>query len=173
MSSWDWKALVKTIAPTLGTALGGPAAGAAVKFMADKFLGDPEAGEQDLAEFVLAAGPEQLAELRRLDNEFKLEMRRLDIDVYRLDTENTKDARGMAKATTLAPQIVLSVLFIGGYFALVFLLFGGQVRLDPDSETMGLLLLGLMTGEVPRIMQFWFGSSQGSKDKDKALAKPT
>lgn len=167
--SWDWKALVKTIAPTLGTALGGPAAGAATKFLADKFLGNPDATEQDLAEAVLSASPEQLAEIRRLDNEFKLEMRRLDIDVYRLDTENTKDARSMAKATTLGPQVILSAVFVVGYFAVLFLLFSGKVQLDDGLQQLGYILLGVMTGELPRIMQFWFGSSQGSKDKDKKL----
>jgi hypothetical protein len=30
-------------------------------------------------------------------------------------------------------------------------------------------LLGVFTGEVPRIMAFWFGSSTGSKIKDSAM----
>jgi len=34
---FDWKKVVSTVAPVLGTALGGPLAGAATKFIADKF----------------------------------------------------------------------------------------------------------------------------------------
>lgn len=165
----DWKALAKNVAPTIGAALGGPAAGTAVKFLADKFLGDPEATEQQIAEAILHSSPEQLAELRRLDNEFRIRMRELDIDVFALVIDDRKNARGMAEKTSLGPQIVLSVLFIGGYFALLFVLFSGQVQIEGTERDIAIVLLGIMTGEIPRIMSFWFGSSQGSKDKDKAL----
>ena len=168
----DWKALVKNIAPTIGAALGGPAAGTAIKFVADKWLGDAEASEQQIAEAVLSASPDQLAELRRLDNDFRVRMRELDVDVFALSLADTQDARGMATKTSLGPQIALSLLFIGGYFALLFFLFSGRVQLDENLQQLGYILLGVMTGEVPRIMQFWFGSSQGSKDKDKKLAQP-
>ncbi|GAA5444859.1 hypothetical protein Misp06_03051 [Microbulbifer sp. NBRC 101763] len=125
-----WKALVKTIAPTIGMALGGPAAGVAVKFMAEKLLGDGLAGEQEIADFVLGSSPEQLAEFRALDNKFRLQMSQLDIDVFELEVRDRDSARGLASKTSLLPQVALSVLFIGGYFALLFFLFGGEVALD-------------------------------------------
>ncbi|WP_020411253.1 hypothetical protein [Microbulbifer variabilis] len=154
-----WKALVKTIAPTIGMALGGPAAGVAVKFMAEKLLGDGLAGEQEIADFVLGSSPEQLAELRALDNKFRLQMRQLDIDVFELEVRDRDSARGLASKTSLLPQVALSVLFIGGYFALLFFLFGGEVALDGTHRDIAVCLLGVMKGEIPRIMSFWFGSS--------------
>lgn len=140
--------------------------------MADRFLGDAEASEQDLAEMVLGSSPEKLAELRALDNDFRLKMRQLDIDVFALEVGDRDSARGMASNASLLPQIALSVLFIVGYFALLFFLFGGELTLDGAQRDISVCLLGIMTGEIPRIMSFWFGSSQGSKDKDKALRAP-
>ncbi|MDP5210985.1 hypothetical protein [Microbulbifer sp. 2205BS26-8] len=168
----DWKAIVKSVAPTMGAALGGPVAGTAVKFLADHFLGDTDAQEQDIAELVLHASPEQLMELRSLDSQFKLKMRELDIDVYRLEVEDRKSARHMGIKGGLKAQMVLSFMFIGGYFALTFALFSGEITLTPAIEKTGTLMLGVITGAIPMILQFWFGSSQGSKEKTQAMVKP-
>ncbi|MFS1524456.1 hypothetical protein ACL7TT_10135 [Microbulbifer sp. 2304DJ12-6] len=168
----DWKAIVKSVAPTLGAALGGPVAGTAVKFLADQFLGDADAQEQDIAELVLNASPEKLLELRSLDNQFKVKMRELDIDVYRLEVEDRKSARDMGAKGGLMAQMALSALFIVGYFVLTLALFSGWITLTPAIEKTGTLMLGVITGAIPMILQFWFGSSQGSKEKTQALAKP-
>ncbi|MFA0812674.1 hypothetical protein [Microbulbifer epialgicus] len=167
----NWKAIVKSVAPTLGAALGGPVTGTAVKFLAEHLLGDSEAQEQDIAELVSNASPERLLELRSLDNEFKLRMRELDIDVYALEVDDRKSARDMGVKSGLAAQMALSIAFIGGYFALLFALFSGEVTLSPELRDMCVLMLGVMTGEIPRVMAFWFGSSQGSKEKTHALVK--
>jgi len=41
--STTWKGIVGTVAPALATALGGPLAGVAVRAIAEKVLGKPEA----------------------------------------------------------------------------------------------------------------------------------
>ncbi|WP_299948507.1 hypothetical protein [uncultured Microbulbifer sp.] len=168
----DWKAIVKSVAPTLGAALGGPVAGTAVKFLAGALLGDEKATEQDIADLVLNASPEQLLELRSLDNQFKLKMRELNIDVYRLEVEDRKSARQMGIKGGLTAQIALSFVFITGYFALTFALFSGEITMTPAIEQTGTLMLGVITGAIPMILQFWFGSSQGSKEKAQAMVKP-
>lgn len=63
------------------------------------------------------------------------------------------------------PQIVLSGVFIIGYFAVLLVLLTGNADISGPSKEVVLILLGLLTREVPTIMQFWFGSSIGSKDK--------
>lgn len=154
----DWKALVKSIAPTLGAALGGPMGGAATKFLADKFLGDPNATEQDLADVILSASPEKLAEIRKLDNDFKIEMRKLDIDVFKLEVSDKDSARDLAKVN-MWPQIILSALFIGGFFSLTYIEASNPAISLSDYQK------GILTAAIPMILQFWFGSSMGSKEK--------
>ncbi|MEW5248902.1 hypothetical protein [Microbulbifer discodermiae] len=168
----DWKAIVKSVAPTLGAALGGPVAGTAVKFLSDHFLQDGEGSEQDIAELVQNASPEKLLELRGLDNDFKVKMRELDIDVYQLEVEDRKSARELGIKGGLWVQAVLSFVFISGYFFLTYLLFSGSVEVTPAFEQTGTLMLGVITGAIPMILQFWYGSSQGSKEKTKAMVKP-
>jgi len=160
----DWKDVIKNIAPVIATGFGGPIAGTATKFLAERFLGDPDATEAELSKAILGATPEQLAQLKIIDNDFAVKMAELKIDVYALEVKDRDSARGLAKVN-MRPQIILSMIFIGGYFALVFMLFSGEVKITEDIRDMSNILLGVLTASIPAIMQFWFGSSSGSKDK--------
>lgn len=160
----SWKSLVKTLAPTLGTALGGPLGGAATKFIADKLLGNPDATESDVSDFILGASPDQLATLKQIDADFKMKMKELDVDVFKLEVADRSDARALAKVN-MWPQIVLSGLFIVGYFILLRYLLKGSIEVSPQMLPVATTIIGVMTAAVTSIMQFWFGSSSGSKTK--------
>ncbi|MFO0451057.1 MAG: hypothetical protein ACK52I_20770 [Pseudomonadota bacterium] len=169
MSGFDWKSLVKNVAPVLGTALGGPMAGAATKFIAESWLGKPDASEQEVAEAVLSASPDKLIELRKLDNDFKIRMRELDINVYEIEVDDRKSARDLAKVN-MTPQITLSVIYTVGYFACLWVFLTGAVTVAENLRTEFGMVLGVMTAAQIKIMDFWFGSSYGSKVKDAAKA---
>jgi hypothetical protein len=49
-------------------------------------------------------------------------------------------------------------------------LLSGQVIIPPDIKDMVMTLLGIMTAAQAQIMNFWFGSSSGSKEKTSKLA---
>jgi len=66
----SWKKTLASIAPTIATALGGPFAGAATKFLAGKFLGDENASEAELDQFISTANPETLLAIKSSDNYF-------------------------------------------------------------------------------------------------------
>jgi len=161
----DWKNVLGSIAPTLATALGGPMAGTAVKFLAGHFLNDEDASVADIEAAIVCSTPEDLAELKRIDANFKIEMKKLGVDVYRIEVGDRQGARNMA-AVNMMPQIILSIIFVGGYFGLVYMLFAGHVVIDESIRDMSNILLGVLTANIPGIMQFWFGSSHGSKHKN-------
>src|SRR3972149_9927317 len=76
MSLWN---TLKSIAPIIATALGGPLAGTALKFLAGKLGTEetPEAIEQAIAGMT----PADMVRLKELDNQFKLEMARIGIQI--------------------------------------------------------------------------------------------
>ena len=51
----DWKKVLGGIAPTIATALGGPLAGTATKFLASSLLGKDEASESELEAAIIGA----------------------------------------------------------------------------------------------------------------------
>jgi hypothetical protein len=168
---FDWKSIVHSVAPTIGTAIGGPIGGVATKFIAATLLGKPDATEKDIEEAIAEASPEMLAELKRLDKEFEAKMKELEIDVYELEVEDRKDARQMFKVN-IWPQITLSGIFVAGYFGVLYILLSGGAMASMKNDALfGVFttIIGVLTAAIPQILGFWFGSSMGSKEKNKKV----
>lgn len=164
---FDWKGILKKVAPALGSAVGGPYGGMATKFLAEKFLGDENATEEQIAEAVVFASPEKLFEIKKLDNDFKLRLRELGIKEYELELQDTASARNMQIATNSWVVPVLAIFTVGGFFAVVGLILTGKVPLD---STLTGFVLGAVSSKAEQIYNFFFGSSKGSKDKTMQLA---
>lgn len=69
--------ILKAVAPTIATALGGPLAGAAVSFLASKLGVDPAIVEQTVA----GMGPADLVKLKQMDYDFQTEMAKIGISI--------------------------------------------------------------------------------------------
>lgn len=161
------KGLLKTVAPTLATAIGGPVGGVAVKFLADKFVGGDTGKVED---FLLAANPEELQKLKIADMEFRQEMRKLDINLEEIASEDRASARDLAKSKGIWPQVTISIVYSAGYFGVMYAFIGGHLQVPPDHASMFNGLLGVLSAAQIQIMNFWFGSSAGSKAKTEAMA---
>jgi len=153
------KNIVGAVAPTLGTALGGPMGGMAAN-MISEVLGcpnNPKAIEKAVAE----ATPEQMLELKKAENAFELQMKELEVDVFKLEVADTQDARGRFSKDWTAR--IMGVATVGGFLAYIFL-----VTLQPpeqNSEALINLVLGYLGGLASAVISFYFGASN-SNDKN-------
>jgi hypothetical protein len=153
------KNVVGAVAPTLGTALAGPMGGMAAKMIAE-VLGvpnTPKAIEKAVAE----ATPEQLLELKKAEQAFELQMKELDVDVFKLETADIQDARGKFSKDWTAR--IMGIVVVGGFMGYIFL-----VTLQPpeqNSEALINLVLGYLGGLASAIISFYFGASH-KPDKD-------
>lgn len=168
--AFDWKNVVRSVAPILGSAIGGPFGGAAVSALSNALLGKPDASEDELSQAIEKATPEQLVELRKADNAFKVRMKELGIREDELAYQDTAGARKLFEIN-IWPQIVLSAFYTVGYFTVLILLMTKTIDLSADMQPTFNIILGVLTAAIPMILQFWFGSSNGSKDKTAKLAK--
>jgi len=147
------KTIVGAVAPTLGTALGGPMGGIATKMIAD-VLGvpnNPKAIEKGLAE----ATPEQMLELKKSEQAFDLQMKELEVDVFALETADVQDARGKFSKDWTAR--IMGLVIVGGFMGYIFL-----VTLQPpeqNSEALINLVLGYLGGLASAVISFYFGAS--------------
>ena len=147
------KNVIGAVAPTLGTALGGPMGGMAANMIAE-VLGvpnNPKAIEKGLAE----ATPEQMLELKKAEQDFDLKMKELEVDVFKLETQDIQDARGKFGKDWTAR--IIGVLVVSGFMGYIFL-----VTLQPpeqNSEALINLVLGYLGGLVSGISSFYFGAS--------------
>ena len=85
--------LVRTVAPTIATAVGGPLAGMATRAISEALLGKPDGTEEELAQAAANATPEQLLALKKAEQDFAVRMRELDIDLERIANEDRNSAR--------------------------------------------------------------------------------
>lgn len=170
MSKFDWKKTLATVAPALATAFGGPMAGVAVT-MAGKALGLNDATEQDIAEAVSSGDPNVLLKLREVDTQFKLEMKRLDVDLQKIASDDRISARLLRQAMggKFGPQEILATIYTLGYFHMVYMLFTGQVTIPEAQSSLGEGMVAIMTAAQLQILNFYFGSSAGSKAKSEQM----
>ena len=153
------KNIVGAVAPTLGTALGGPMGGMAAN-MISEVLGvpnNPKAIERGIAE----ATPEQMLELKKAEQAFEVQMKELDVDVFKLETQDTQDARSKFSKDWTAR--IMGIATVGGFLGYIFL-----VTLQPpeqNSEALINLVLGYLGGLASAVISFYFGASHSNNDK--------
>jgi hypothetical protein len=160
-------AVLKQIAPTVLAGMSGPAA-PLVLGLAKSFLGDDAAAPGGLERVLEAAlgSPEGIAKIQELELEAKKLEANTGIRFAELEVEDRKDARALAAMTSIIPQSVLSAFYTFGYFWAMWLYLTGRVvMLAPEQNAMVTTLVGALTAVQIQILNFWFGSSSGSKDK--------
>lgn len=169
---FDWKATLATVAPAIASALGTPVAGVAVSAGLKLFGIEAQAGneEEQLAEAVRRAGPEELRKLREADQQFAKDMKALDIDLARIDQADRSSARDLAKAKGMAPQLTLSIVYTIAYGVVLYCFMAGKIHVPESQQILFGSLIGILTAAQVQILNFWFGSSSGSKEKTAALA---
>jgi hypothetical protein len=131
--------------------------------------------------------PEEVAQLQMAQMEHEEELMRLKIEDNKLDLEelgmrlkDTDSARNREIAITtskdapllnkiVTPLLALSLLFI------TFILFGvvmfDNSPVESSRKDILIYILGVLSAISTQIVSYYFGSSQGSKDKSEALEK--
>lgn len=162
------KGVIGAVAPTIATALGGPLAGAAVGAVASA-LGLPADAPQDqVAAAVAKADPAALLALKQAEQQFLADMKRLDVDVARLANEDRADARSReVQLGDRTPMILALVVTLGFFGVLGWMLASGIPEHGGEALLVMLGALGTAWGAV---VNYYFGSSAGSKDKSDAMA---
>lgn len=146
-------------APALATAVAGPLGGVAVSAIAKQF------GVEDSVEAVTKAVVE--------DPEAALKLAQIDLEKIKADYANTADARAMQVAA-LAQSDVFSkrfTMYLTAFWSVAAAIYVGFITFSviPDKNVrFADTILGFILGTViATMLNFWFGSSIGSKEKDK------
>ena len=147
--------LLKSLAPTIASAAGGPMAGMAVKMAAQK-LGVPDATANEI-EDIIEREPEKAVLLKEADNAFKDRIREMEIDLesFKTEVEDRQHARETFK-NDWTPKVfgILALLLYGAYVMAVTIM-----PHDQNDETIISLVLGQLSGILGTMAAFWFSGS--------------
>lgn len=166
--SFDWKKLVGTVAPSLGTALGGPLVGMAVKSVAVALGLAPDSPEEKVVEKLQGATPADLLALKLADQQFAKDMRALDIDLERIGMQDRDSARKREMEVRDHTNRNMAYAYTLGYFSLL----AGVMHFGIKEEVAPLInvLIGILSASQAAIMGYYFGSSKSSTDKNHLFA---
>ena len=168
----DIKSIIGSSAPIVGGLLGGPVGGT-VGTLISTILGVEDNPEAVLNS--LRTDPESYVKLKQLELNNTVKLQELKIEEARLIINDMASARqrqsDSEKATGKRDYnlYVLAWTIVIGYFSLVYTLIDGNV---PEDKTGVIyLLFGTLATAFGGVIQYFFGSSAGSKEKTIQMAK--
>lgn len=169
----DWQALIKTVAPWIGTALGGPLGGLAVEAAANA-LGISEKTTDAVKQALAGVTPEQMLALKQADQQFQAKMQELGFThiekLADLEFKDRDSARNREIQTKDNTNKIIAFVIIGAFIAMVGATLMGWTK--AESVLAG-TLIGYLSAKAEQVLAYYFGSTSGSNRKTELLAKST
>ena len=163
--------LIGAVAPTIASALGGPLASTAVGAVVNALGLGPDSDSQ--IEATLAAGaPDTLAKLKIAEEDFKVRMKQLDIDLEKINSDDRNSARNREAAVRDKTPMILAYSVSIGFFGILYLMMTHGLPSTAGNEALLVMLGSLGTGWTC-VIAYYFGSSAGSMDKNTIISKLT
>jgi hypothetical protein len=154
---------LKSVAPTIASALGGPLAGLAVEAISKAVGIDPKDVQSTIDSGKLTS--EQIGQIKLAEIEMAARAQELGLDFEKLSVEDRKSARDMQSSTKSIIPSVLALSITVGFFGILVGLMTEQFK---TSDAL-MMMLGSLGTAWTGIIAFYFGSSAGSQAKDQLL----
>lgn len=159
---------LKTFVPTVASALGGPMATTVIGAIGS-ILGLSEPTKQTIAD-AFSAGqltPEQLSQIKALELQLQAEEKERGFRYAELEFKNTQGAREMLSSTRSMVPAALTFVITIGFFSVL----GSLMATDGKASEPLLVMLGSLGTAWASCINFWFGSTSGSRAKTDLLAQ--
>lgn len=167
----DWKSLLKTVAPWIGTAIGGPLGGMALEAAASA-LGLSDKTTEGLKAALAGTTPEQMLALKKADQEFALQMQALgfknEADLEAIAAGDRDSARKMQGAAPSFVPALLTCFVVGAFTTTLILLLKFDV--PATNRDIVVYMIGQLSGGFTSALAFWLGTTRDSSRKTELLA---
>jgi hypothetical protein len=182
--AFDWKALVKTVAPGIASVFGTPLAGIGVTARLNALLPEgetpPAQPEEYLAKVITSANPDVLLKIKAAEQQFMLDVKRLEIDLEKylegLESTNVENARNLKRDWLKSgkfdyePLLAFGVCVSFGY-AEWWVFANAQLSgLDPGHAVLIGRVLGTVDAAFMLLLSFRWGTSHDSGRKTDIIA---
>ena len=164
------KGLVSSAAPMIANTLL-PGSGGLAKTLIGKVFGVDTADETAMIEAVKNATPDQIMALKQAEMTHEKELAQISAGLDKDYLKDRQNARGRDKALQLSghhnyrADIMIIVAFIA--FCLLCYLINSNDEIKPEVLAIFNMAIGALLKMLGDAFQFEFGSSRGSKLKDK------
>lgn len=159
------KRAVANFAPAIATALGGPLDGIGVKALSSVFLGHEDGTEEQIEAAFQNATPDQFVALRKAEQDFSLEVKRIEQSselAYLGDIQNARQSFSHDRGVFWLGIFVLTLCFL---FCGCTIAFSAYFELPRGYD----VLLGTVLTLCAQVITYFFGSSASSQFKNHHL----
>jgi hypothetical protein len=164
------RSVISTVAPLLGTALGGPLGGLAGGLISKALGGTSAAADpKALEKLILGQDPQTLIALKQAEAELQVHMRELDISEEKLAIDDRASARQREAAVHDWMPGTLGMTITLGFFSVLVYMMMHHIPQE-DRDTLNIMLGSLGTAWIA-VVSYYFGSSAGSRAKDTTIDK--
>lgn len=165
---FDWKAVVRTVAPGIASVFGTPLAGMGVTAILNAIMPPDEKPPDDpeafLSQQLSTANPEMLLKIKQAEHQFRLDMEKAGIDLERLHAADRDSARQREVMVRDSTPKILAYVLTAGYFTFIAAILFHPV--PKESERVIDMMLGSLSTVWIGAMTYYHGSSAGSALKD-------
>lgn len=167
----DFTTVLRTVAPWIATAVGGPLGGMAVEAAANA-LGLSDKTVEAVKSAIGGATPEQMLALKNADHEFALRMQELGFknvaDLEAIAAGDRASARGMQIANKSFMPAVITAGILTSFIVTLLVMFFVPIPLG--NRDMIIYMVGQLSGFAGSAVAFWLGTTRQSEDKTRMLA---
>ncbi len=164
----NWKKLIGVVAPVLGTALGGPIGGIAAKAIS-MALGLSNSDDHTIEMALKNATPQDLLKLKQAEQDFKLEMAELNVDLEQIASDDRNSARQREMVVQDKMPAILSLLVTVGFLGVLAMIM--MYPMQPGVTSIIDVMLGVLGTAWIACVTYYVGSSHGSQLKNKMLER--
>lgn len=159
---------VETFAPTVAKAFTGPLGGMAVQGLLNAFGLKPDQQDQ-LETAMLNATPDQVLAMKKLEQDFQVQMKQLGVTEEQLQYQDLASARAREEAVKDRVPAHLAYMITLGFFAVLGYLIGiGKPKEGGDAL---LVMLGALGTAWAGVVAYYFGSSAGARRSADVIAQ--
>lgn len=159
----DFKSIIKTVAPFIGTLIGGPMGGIATKILGDVFCSDENATEREIEKAVANASPEDFIKLKQINAETEKKYIDAGVDLEKIAAGDRDSARNRQVETNDRVPDILALFLTVGFFLTLYMVANYPIQKSAAAT------VDIMIGSISTVwllaMGYYFGSSAGSKLK--------
>lgn len=165
----DWMTTLKSLAPTVASAILGPLGGVAVAAIGN-LLGVSDATQDKIAQAIQSGQltPEQIGKLKELELQYQENERERGFKYSELEFKDRDSARNREAQTGDSTNKVLAYTITGSFIAMVGATLLGYTKID---SVLAGTLVGYLSAKAEQVLAYYFGSSSGSKQKTELLAR--
>lgn len=161
----DWADLGRTVAsaaPLLGGVVGGPLGAGIGGIIASAF--GVEANPTDISA-AIKADPQSAVKLREIELNHKADLERIILDTAKAELADKQNARENHRHSMMPAILSLALSLV--IVAIIYLLFYSE---PPEgSRDVLFMVLGVVIKEWGGSMQYWFGTTRSSAEKNRTI----